>query len=192
MPKKTIGNRYVLGSNVAHATEETVKVVTVKDGVRFSYGGDCYTSTEERQVFTFHRPSNRIVEVIADDQILVAQFIQASSSALPDSVMNLAVPYRQWSTSYEVYVPARNSLDAYESILLCLLTQRDTILQFTGLQVFSCWFREKSLFSAVYDSLSLSLSLFFFSLSLFPPPSLSFVILHYLFLAGIWVVLPRY
>ena len=143
MPKKTIGSRYVLGSNVAPATEETVKVVTVKDGVRFSFGGDCYTSTEERQVFTFHRPSNQIVEIVADDQILVAQFIQASGSATPDTVMNVAVPYRQWSTSYEVYVPARDPTDPSEFVHLSFLKHRDTILQFTGIQVFSCWCCEK-------------------------------------------------
>ena len=143
MPKKTIGRRYILGSNLAPATEETVKVVTIKDNVRFSFGGDCYTSTEERQVFTFHRPSNQIVEIIADDQILVAQFIQASGSATPDAVMNLAVPYRQWSTSYEVYVPARDPADPREFVHLSFLKHRDTILQFTGMQVFTCWCRGK-------------------------------------------------
>ena len=141
MPQKTLGRHYVLGSNLQPATLEIVKVVPIDDNVRFSYGGSCFTSSGTRQVYAFRRQSDVLVEIMAEKQILVAQFVTAddNNTGVPDAVMNLPVPVYQWSSSYRVYVPATDPADADDVVHLHLLTYSGATIQSSGIPV-SCMF----------------------------------------------------
>nr|KAG5702056.1 hypothetical protein BaRGS_032305 [Batillaria attramentaria] len=65
-------SRYILGEDEGY---ELVKVITGDVITTFSYDGVTYTSSSPRQVFQFTRSHGAPVEILADDKVLVAQFI---------------------------------------------------------------------------------------------------------------------
>ncbi|XP_070184326.1 uncharacterized protein [Littorina saxatilis] len=124
MPKESIGRKYVLGTSLETGLGEITKIVPLKNGTSFSYKGLCYTASMDRQVFYFKRRSSEIVEILADDKVLVAQFMNTASQ---DMVLNLPVPVHQWATSYWVYTPPVDTwADHADSVYISVISDPGT------------------------------------------------------------------
>ncbi|KAK7490381.1 hypothetical protein BaRGS_00018360 [Batillaria attramentaria] len=98
LPWHACGTRYILREDEGY---ELVKVITGDVITTFSYDGVTYTSSSPRQVFQFTRSHGAPVEILADDKVLVAQFIMPDFG---DYVMVVPLPVSLWKTCYDVFV----------------------------------------------------------------------------------------
>ncbi|KAK7490382.1 hypothetical protein BaRGS_00018361 [Batillaria attramentaria] len=110
LPWRAAGTRYVLGGDaISSSKTELVKIIT-GDVITFSYDGVTHTSSRPRQVFQFTRSSSAAVEILADDKVLVAQFIKPGGG---DYVMVVPLPVSSWKTCYDVFVYGQDATDLH-------------------------------------------------------------------------------